>query len=45
MPSLPPQTPLTILLVDANEFNREGVRLYLTKNNFKIVEAGDEAIA
>jgi DNA-binding NarL/FixJ family response regulator len=40
-----PASPLTILLVDDDEFNREGVRLYLTKNNFEIVEAGDEATA
>jgi serine/threonine protein kinase/DNA-binding CsgD family transcriptional regulator len=34
-----------ILLVDDDEFNREGVRLYLARNRYEIVEAGDEATA
>jgi|GEM_PF-778591 len=40
-----PSTPLTILLVDDDAFNREGVRLYLSREGFQVLEAGDEATA
>jgi DNA-binding NarL/FixJ family response regulator len=35
----------SILLVDDNVFNRDGVRLYLSRKDFDILEAGDEATA
>lgn len=35
----------TILLVDDDAFNREGVRLYLEQEHFAILEAGDAATA
>lgn len=35
----------TILLVDDDAFNREGVRLFLSREGFEILEAGDEAAA
>lgn len=35
----------TILLVDDDAFNREGVRLYLEQEGFAILEAGDVATA
>lgn len=35
----------TILLVDDDAFNREGVRLYLEQEGFAILEAGDAATA
>jgi DNA-binding NarL/FixJ family response regulator len=34
-----------ILLVDDNVFNRDGIRLYLSRKGFSIYEAGDEATA
>lgn len=34
-----------ILLVDDNVFNRDGIRLYLTRKGFSIQEAGDETTA
>ena len=34
-----------ILLVDDNVFNRDGIRLYLSRKGFNIQEAGDEATA
>lgn len=34
-----------ILLVDDNVFNRDGIRLYLSRKGFDIQEAGDEATA
>jgi len=34
-----------ILLVDDNVFNRDGIRLYLTRKGFNIQEAGDETTA
>src|SRR5689334_3277448 len=40
-----PSTPLAILLVDDDAFNREGVRLFLSREGFQILEAGDEATA
>jgi DNA-binding NarL/FixJ family response regulator len=40
-----PSNPLTILLVDDDAFNREGVRLYLSREGFQILEAGDEETA
>ncbi len=38
-------TPLVVLLVDDNAFNREGVRIYLQRKGFTIHEAGDEESA
>jgi CheY-like chemotaxis protein len=38
-------TPLTLLLVDDDVFNREGLRLYLEREGFRLLEAGDEASA
>jgi DNA-binding NarL/FixJ family response regulator len=35
----------TVLLVDDDPFNREGVRLYLRQNGLEVMEAGDEASA
>jgi serine/threonine-protein kinase PknK len=35
--------PIHLLLVDDDVFNREGLRLYLTREGFAIHEAGDEA--
>ncbi|MBL8045012.1 MAG: response regulator transcription factor [Anaerolineales bacterium] len=35
----------TVLLVDDDAFNREGVRLFLSRAGFEILEAGDEAAA
>lgn len=35
----------TILLVDDDHFNRDGVRLFLSSENFEVREAGDEASA
>jgi DNA-binding NarL/FixJ family response regulator len=32
----------TLLVVDDDAFNREGLRLYLARQKFKVVEAGDE---
>lgn len=40
-----PSPPLTILLVDDDAFNREGVRLYLSREGFEVLEAGDEETA
>ena len=37
--------PQDILLVDDNIFNRDGIRLYLSRKGFNIQEAGDEATA
>ena len=37
--------PITILLVDDDAFNREGVRLYLAREGFAVLEAGDEETA
>jgi DNA-binding NarL/FixJ family response regulator len=34
-----------ILIVDDNVFNRDGIRLYLSRKGFNIQEAGDEASA
>ena len=34
-----------ILLVDDNVFNRDGIRLYLSRKGFEIQEAGDQATA
>ena len=34
--------PLSVLLVDDNLFNREGVRLFLQRGGFIVLEAGDE---
>ncbi len=45
MPDPAQPAPLKLLLVDDDEFNRAGVRAYLTRNHFEIVEAGDEATA
>ena len=36
---------LDILIVDDDAFNREGIRLYLRRQGFSILEAGDEATA
>jgi DNA-binding NarL/FixJ family response regulator len=36
---------LTILLVDDDAFNRDGMRLYLEREGLSIVEAGDETTA
>ena len=33
--------PTKILLVDDDAFNREGVRLYLARAGFDVLEAGD----
>lgn len=33
----------TILVIDDNEFNRDGVALYLRSRGYRTVEAGDEA--
>ena len=38
-------SPLMMLLVDDNIFNREGVRLYLQREGFVVLEAGDEQTA
>jgi DNA-binding NarL/FixJ family response regulator len=38
-------TPLRVLLVDDNIFNREGLRLYLQIEGFVVLEAGDEQAA
>lgn len=38
-------TPLTLLLVDDDAFNREGVRLFLAREGYRILEAGDEESA
>lgn len=40
-----PQQPLTLLVVDDDAFNREGLRAYLGAQGFAILEAGDEASA
>lgn len=40
-----PSSPPTILLVDDDAFNREGVRLYLEQEGFAAREAGDAATA
>jgi len=37
--------PITILLVDDDAFNREGMRLYLAREGFAVLEAGDEETA
>ena len=36
---------IRVLLVDDDAFNREGVRLYLTREGLDVVDAGDEAAA
>ena len=36
---------LQVLLVDDDAFNREGVRLYLTREGLSVLEAGDESSA
>ncbi len=38
-------TPVGVLLVDDNVFNREGLRLYLQLQGFEVLEAGDEQSA
>jgi DNA-binding NarL/FixJ family response regulator len=46
MPAAPaPLSLLTILLADDDVFHRRGVRLYLTRHGYQVVEAGDEATA
>jgi DNA-binding NarL/FixJ family response regulator len=35
----------TVLIADDDAFNREGIRLYLSRQKFKVVEAGDEQSA
>jgi CheY-like chemotaxis protein len=35
----------SVLIVDDDAFNREGMRLYLTRHSFAVAEAGDEATA
>jgi DNA-binding NarL/FixJ family response regulator len=40
MPSL-----RTVLVADDDTFNREGIRLYLSRQKFKVLEAGDEQSA
>src|SRR5688572_11693051 len=36
---------IKILLVDDDAFNREGLRLYLKREEMEVLEAGDEAAA
>ena len=36
---------IKVLLVDDDVFNREGMRLYLNREDMEVVEAGDEATA
>jgi DNA-binding NarL/FixJ family response regulator len=36
---------IVLLLVENDEFNREGVRLYLEQQGFRVLEAGDEESA
>jgi DNA-binding NarL/FixJ family response regulator len=38
-------SPISVLLVDDNSFNREGLRLYLQREGFVVLEAGDEQSA
>jgi DNA-binding NarL/FixJ family response regulator len=38
-------TLVRVLLVDDNEFNREGLRLYLQREGYVVLEAGDEQTA
>jgi DNA-binding NarL/FixJ family response regulator len=38
-------SPIPVLLVDDNIFNREGLRLYLQREGFVVFEAGDERTA
>jgi two-component system response regulator NreC len=38
-------TPRTILVADDDSFNREGIRLYLSRQKLKVLEAGDEQTA
>lgn len=38
-------SPIPVLLVDDNIFNREGLRLYLQREGFAVFEAGDEQSA
>ena len=35
----------SVLIVDDDAFNREGMHLYLTRHGFAVAEAGDEATA
>ena len=35
----------SVLIVDDDAFNREGMRLYLTQRGFHVAEAGDETTA
>ena len=35
----------TVLIADDDSFNREGIRLYLTRQKLKVYEAGDEQTA
>lgn len=37
--------PTTILLVEDDPFNRDGVKQYLQRKGFEVIEAGDEATA
>lgn len=45
MDSLQPKSHSTILLVDDVDFTRHGLRWYLTRHGFEVVEAGDAATA
>lgn len=38
-------SPIPVLLVDDNSFNRDGLRLYLQREGFAVFEAGDEQTA
>ncbi|MCS7060748.1 MAG: response regulator transcription factor [Anaerolineae bacterium] len=39
------RTALTVLIVDDDAFNREGMQLFLAQEGFTVVEAGDDAAA